>query len=557
MDRVVINVEDKKIKDFVMKRYSDIATKDDDSYGCSCGGNTEENSNIKQAQAAGYSMEEIKTIPSKAVFGLGCGNPTALAEINPGDVVLDLGSGGGIDVFLAANKVGEDGKVIGVDMTPKMIETAEKNAKEGQYKNVEFKLGEIENLPIEDNSIDLIISNCVINLTTDKLKAYKEAFRVLKPNGRILVSDIVTDGEIPPEIRKNFQAWAGCVAGALDKDEYLNIIKKAGFTDVNIVTEKYFTEPNMNELLVGKIISQQIKATKKCECNEPVQKIDESKKDNGCGCGSETGKKSSGKGIEEEIECGCGSAEYPDESHIKNPENPEIIATEDFINDFENYAHSIGIKNIGYAQITPELLIKDRFIQYPNTIVLTMEMDKEIIEATTGPEAHKLNDSAYKKLATISYKLSDYLREHDYATEVAHPYSGVVKFSQLGEKAGIGWIGQSGLLITPELGPRQKISTIFVSAANLPTTDNNEHSWIIDYCKKCGKCIKACPEKAIIEKETCCGENEIEFIQELCIGCSKGCTSCIEECPFNQKEYAHIKNRFDKMNSKLKSKEHN
>ena len=289
-------MEDKKIKEFVKDRYSNIATKNEDTCDCSSCGDTEGNSIIKQVQAAGYSMEEIKTIPSKAMFGLGCGNPTALAEINPGEVVLDLGSGGGIDVFLAANKVGEDGKVIGVDMTPEMIETAVKNAEEGNYKNVEFKLGEIENLPIEDNSIDLIISNCVINLTPDKLKAYKEAFRVLKPNGRILVSDIVTDGEIPSEIRKNFQAWAGCVAGALDKNEYVDTIKRAGFSDVSIVSERFFLEPNMDELLVGKIISQQIKATKKCGCTETLQNIDTPKEDNTCGCESES-----------DNTCGCES----------------------------------------------------------------------------------------------------------------------------------------------------------------------------------------------------------------------------------------------------------
>ena len=184
-----------------------------------------------------------------------------------------------------------------------------------------------------------------------------------------------------------------------------------------------------------------------------------------------------------------------------------------------------------------------------------MEMGKEIIEATPGPEAQKLNDSAYEKLGDISYKLSDYLREHGYATEVAHPYGGLVKFSQLGQKAGLGWIGQSGLLISPELGPRQKISAIFVSIANLPIKESNEHSWITDYCEKCGKCIKACPEKALIETETCCGGKETEFMQELCIGCSEGCTYCIEGCPFDQKDYTHIKNRFDKMNAKLKLKQ--
>jgi arsenite methyltransferase len=551
MDRVDDKVEEKKIKEFVKERYSKIATNTEDSPECSCCGNNEENSTIKQAQAAGYTMEEIKSIPSEAVFGLGCGNPTALAEINQGEVVLDLGSGGGIDVFLAANKVGADGKVIGIDMTPEMIETAIKNAKEGGYTNVEFKQGEIENLPIEDNSIDLIISNCVINLTPDKSKAYNEAFRVLKPDGRILVSDIVTDGEIPSEIRKNFQAWAGCVAGALDKQEYIDTIKKAGFSNVNIVSEKVFTEPDMDERLIGKIISQQIKAIKKSRSGKTIDTNVEPIKDKGCGCGSESAKELLDNKTEDNSECGCGGTDYPDESIINNPKKPNFIAKDDFISEFENYAHSIGIKDIGYAQITPELLIRDKFIQYPNAIVLTMEMGKEIIEATPGPEAQKLNNSAYEKLGDISYKLSDYLRKQGYATEVAHPYGGIVKFSQLGQKASLGWIGQSGLLITPELGPRQKISAIFVSIANLPIKNSNEHSWITNYCEKCGKCIKACPEKALIETETCCGGKETEFIQELCIGCSEGCTYCIEGCPFDQKDYTHIKNRFDKMNAKL------
>jgi ubiquinone/menaquinone biosynthesis C-methylase UbiE len=288
MNKVDNKMEDKKIKEFVKERYSKIANNQENSHGCSCHWDTEENSIIKQAQAAGYTMEEIKSIPSEAVFGLGCGNPTALAEINPGEIVLDLGSGGGIDVFLAANKVGAEGKVIGVDMTPEMIETAIKNAKEGGYTNVEFKQGEIENLPIEDNSIDVIISNCVINLTPDKSKAYNEAYRVLKPDGRVLVSDIVTEGEIPLEIRKNFQAWSECVAGALEKHEYIDTIKKAGFKDVNVITEHIFTEPDMDERLVGKIISQQIKAIKKLGYKETTENIDEQENDNRCGCGSES-----------------------------------------------------------------------------------------------------------------------------------------------------------------------------------------------------------------------------------------------------------------------------
>jgi arsenite methyltransferase len=217
---------------------------------------------IQQAKAAGYSTDEIKSIPEEAIFGLGCGNPTALAEIKKDETVLDLGSGGGMDVFLAANKVGEQGKVIGVDMTEDMVRTALKNAKIGGYENVEFKLGEIENLPIEDNSIDVIISNCVINLTPDKSVAYKEAFRVLKPGGRILVSDLVTDGDIPDEIRSSFQAWSECIAGAMKIGDYLETIKEAGFMDVEIVEAHYFTEPNMDIRLEGKIISIQVKANK-------------------------------------------------------------------------------------------------------------------------------------------------------------------------------------------------------------------------------------------------------------------------------------------------------
>lgn len=147
-------------------------------------------------------------------------------------------------------------------MTEEMIENATENAKKGKYQNVEFKLGEIEELPVESDSIDVIISNCVINLTPDKLIAYKEAFRVLKPGGKILVSDLVTEGELPEVIKKSFQAWSECTAGALEKEEYLNIIKSAGFTDIEIVKQHYFTENDMDERLVGKIISIQVKATK-------------------------------------------------------------------------------------------------------------------------------------------------------------------------------------------------------------------------------------------------------------------------------------------------------
>lgn len=255
-------MEEKEIKNHVKERYGKIATKE--SSACSCCGGSDDmmESARKQAKAMGYTEEEINSIPQDAVYGLGCGNPTALAEINDGETVLDLGSGGGIDVFLAAGKVGDKGKVIGVDMTQEMVETAIRNAEEGGYHNVEFKLGEIENLPIENDSIDLIISNCVINLTPDKNVAYQEAFRVLKPGGRILVSDLVTSGHIPEEIRKSFQAWSECIAGAMEKQEYLDTITKAGFKDVEIVEAHYFTEPNLDIRLEGKILSIQVKAIK-------------------------------------------------------------------------------------------------------------------------------------------------------------------------------------------------------------------------------------------------------------------------------------------------------
>jgi arsenite methyltransferase len=253
-------MKEKEIKEFVKQRYSKIATKEDSI--CSCCSGNETDSIIQQARAAGYSVDEIKSIPEEAIFGLGCGNPTALAEIKKGETVLDLGSGGGIDVFLAANKAGEQGKVIGVDMTDEMVTTAQKNAEIGGYENVEFKLGEIENLPIEDDSIDVIISNCVINLTPDKSVAYSEAFRVLNQGGRILMSDLVTDGEIPDEIRRSFQAWSECIAGAMEIDDYLDTIKDAGFKGVEILEAHYFTEPNMDVRLEGKILSIQVKANK-------------------------------------------------------------------------------------------------------------------------------------------------------------------------------------------------------------------------------------------------------------------------------------------------------
>jgi SAM-dependent methyltransferase len=252
-------MQEEKIKKFIRKRYSKIAKEDSSccSASVSCGTDA-----VEHAKRIGYSKKELQNIPESAIMGLGCGNPTALADLKEGETVLDLGSGAGVDVFLAANRVGSKGHIVGIDMTEEMVKRANENAKKHGYKNVEFKLGEIENLPLEDNSVDVIISNCVINLSPDKLRAYKEAYRVLKSGGRILISDLVTEGKLPEDIKNNFEAWAGCVAGALEKKEYLDTIKKAGFRDVKIISQNTYFEQGLDDTLAGKITSVKVKAHK-------------------------------------------------------------------------------------------------------------------------------------------------------------------------------------------------------------------------------------------------------------------------------------------------------
>jgi SAM-dependent methyltransferase len=203
----------------------------------------------------------LKQIPDAASIGLGFGNPVALASFQEGDIVLDLGSGGGIDVFLAATKVGPTGKAIGIDMTPAMIQKSRALANKHGYTNVEFKLGEIEKLPLDDASIDVIISNCVINLSPDKSQVFQEAYRVLKPTGRLLISDIVTEDELPDDVKQSLEAWAGCVAGALEKTQYLNTIKHAGFTNIEIVSQTTF-DIDVSPELRGQATSIQVAAYK-------------------------------------------------------------------------------------------------------------------------------------------------------------------------------------------------------------------------------------------------------------------------------------------------------
>ena len=184
----------------------------------------------------GYSIEEIKDLPSDiSEFSLGCGNPVALADIRKGETVLDIGAGGGLDVFLASQKVGTEGKVIGLDMTEQMVEKARQNARKGSYNNVEFKLGEIEDIPVKDNSIDLVMSNCVINLVPNKEKAYQEIYRILKRGGRFVISDLVTEKELDESIRNSPEKLVACVGGALTEKGYISAIKKAGFKNVNIL----------------------------------------------------------------------------------------------------------------------------------------------------------------------------------------------------------------------------------------------------------------------------------------------------------------------------------
>ncbi len=193
---------------------------------------------------------EVTQIPEQAVrASLGCGNPTALAELKPGETVLDLGSGGGIDVLLSARRVGPSGKAYGLDMTDEMLALARENQRKSGLSNVEFLKGEIENIPLPDNSVDVIVSNCVINLSADKDRVLAEAFRVLRPGGRFAISDIVTRGEIPAEIRRNVELWIGCLAGALEESEYVSKLGAAGFTDIEVEATRVYCASDAREFL--------------------------------------------------------------------------------------------------------------------------------------------------------------------------------------------------------------------------------------------------------------------------------------------------------------------
>jgi SAM-dependent methyltransferase len=223
------------IRDFIRKNYAEVAQKGNEGGCCSGGCCTGAPINIIQiSKEIGYTDEDILSVPLEANMGLGCGNPTALASLKKGERVLDLGSGGGLDCFLARKKVGETGYVIGVDMTPDMVKLARKNAKDSGVTNVEFRLGEIEHLPVADSSVDVIISNCVINLSLDKKQVFKEAFRVLKPGGRLSISDVVATKQIPQNIKQDLGLIAACIGGAEYVEKIREMLQDAGFRNIRM-----------------------------------------------------------------------------------------------------------------------------------------------------------------------------------------------------------------------------------------------------------------------------------------------------------------------------------
>jgi len=250
-------LNNQKLQDVIKDRYGKIA-RGEQTFCCpTCGLTTTD-----QCLAVGYTAEDLQLVPELAVLGVGCGNPTALADLTEGETVLDLGSGAGIDVFLAAKKVGERGRVIGVDLTEDMVAKGRQLAQEHGFANVEFRQGEIEHLPVDSATVDVVISNCVINLTPDKLASFKEVHRVLKPGGHILIADLVTAGELPPDVRASAAAWADCLAGAMEKEAYLETIRRAGFAEVSVVSESPYEAPGMDVRLQGQIISVKVRAVK-------------------------------------------------------------------------------------------------------------------------------------------------------------------------------------------------------------------------------------------------------------------------------------------------------
>jgi len=251
-----------QIKKQVRKRYGRSAITGSSCCGPSaCGCGQSGSDKMAVSQKVGYELEDLARVPEDSNLGLGCGNPAGLAELKPGETVLDLGSGPGLDCFLASRRVGPEGRVIGVDMTPEMLDRARATARKNGFSNVEFRLGEIENLPVADRSVDVIISNCVINLSPDKPRVFKEAFRVLKDGGRLIVSDLVLTGALPENLIKSKELYAACLAGAILKNDYIKMIREAGFKEIKVIDEKHFPAELIMDLKKVPEVSRQLKIT--------------------------------------------------------------------------------------------------------------------------------------------------------------------------------------------------------------------------------------------------------------------------------------------------------
>jgi arsenite methyltransferase len=270
-----------EVKEKVREKYGEAALRVKSGGSSCCGAAPSSLGCVDPITSNLYDPSQTSQIPEEAVLAsLGCGNPTALAQLNPGETVLDLGSGGGIDVLLSARRVGPNGKAFGLDMTDEMLTLARENQRKAGVENVEFLKGEIENIPLPDNTVDVVISNCVINLSADKERVLREAYRVLKPGGRFAVSDVVTRGEVPAEVRQSMLLWVGCIAGALDKNEYVGALAKAGFESIDIEPTRVYQIEDARQFLMdegidvdaiapqvdGKFMSAFIRAVK------PVQK---------------------------------------------------------------------------------------------------------------------------------------------------------------------------------------------------------------------------------------------------------------------------------------------
>jgi arsenite methyltransferase len=290
--------EGERIKATVRARYGDAAKRVTDGAGSSCCGGSAATGSCDPITANLYSGDEVACLPGDAVLAsLGCGNPTALAELRAGETVLDLGSGGGIDVLLSARRVGATGKAYGLDMTDEMLALARRNQAESGLVNVEFLKGDIEHIPLPDSSVDVIISNCVINLAADKAKVLAEAFRVLRPGGRFAVSDVVVRGALPPDVRRSMELWVGCIAGALDESEFLAMLGRTGFIDASIEPTRiyqfedaraFLAESGVNtEVLAreisGRVMGAFVRATRPHAAPEPAIAVSAAR---GC-CGPE------------------------------------------------------------------------------------------------------------------------------------------------------------------------------------------------------------------------------------------------------------------------------